>query len=169
MSTELVAYSESEHLYDLVGLVEELQLVDDSYPPRVGGKLSRGQIESWFEQGPEIERWVAMRNGAVVGHIAICPLHDYLRSFLDSSPSEVINPRVFCEITQFFVGPTSQRSGVGGLLFEAALTYARSARLSPMLAVIEGSVAARRFYVDHGLTELGAFTGIHGTNYVFGV
>ena len=169
MSTKLVAYSASEHLSDLVDLLEKLQLVDDSYPPRVGEKLSRNQIERWFEQGPDIERWVAMRSGAVVGHIAVCSLHDYLRSFLDCSRSEKINPRIFCEITQFFVSPTSQRSGVGELLFEAALKYAQSARLSPVLAVIEGSLAARRFYVDHGLTELGAFVGIHGTNYVFGV
>jgi L-amino acid N-acyltransferase YncA len=60
-----------------------------------------------------------------------------------------------------------QGRGTGTALFETAFRFARNEGLQPALAVVDTSLAARRFYAHHGMTEAGSFQGVHGKNFVF--
>jgi GNAT superfamily N-acetyltransferase len=112
-------------------------------------------------------RWVALIDGQVAGHISITAPHPYLIGALDSMDQESAAPDGFCEVSKFFVDPSVQGRGTGTALFETAFRFARNEGLQPALAVVDTSLAARRFYAHHGMTEAGSFQGVHGKNFVF--
>lgn len=165
--TKLVGYSSVKHLDSLVDLLLDLQETDAFYPPRVGLKLTAAELVGWLTLDPVLQRWVALRDKVVIGHISIANPHDYILDFLRGFELVDYSQNPFTEIGQFFVQSSDQRSGAGKLLFEEALSFSSKNHLKPILAVIDGSSKARSFYAAQGLEKLGEFKGIHGINHVF--
>jgi GNAT superfamily N-acetyltransferase len=130
-------------------------------------KATPGDFAYWLLSEDVLGRWAALVDGQVAGHISITAPHPYLIDALATMGQESTAPNGACEVSKFFVDPAVQGKGTGTALFEAAFRFARGEGLQPALAVVDTSLAARRFYASHGMTEAGSFHGIHGQNFVF--
>lgn len=157
---EIVDYDESLHLSPLVTIAHRMRLSERAYPPKEFCGESREDVHTWLSDCHAEQRWVAFHDGSVLGHIALTEPEDYLNAFLESYAIS----HEYMEISKFFVNSDYRKSGVGSLLFSQALEYATKPKA---LAVLQGSYAARDFYVNHGMIELGQFDGISGVNHVF--
>ncbi|GAA4034487.1 hypothetical protein GCM10023063_18180 [Arthrobacter methylotrophus] len=130
-------------------------------------KAAISDFAYWLLSEEVLGRWVALIDGQVAGHIALTAPHPYLTDALASMDQVPVEPDGFCEVSKFFVDPDAQDRGVGAALFDAAIGFARSQGLQPALAVVDTSLAARRFFGRHGMTEAGSLRGIHGEKFVF--
>lgn len=168
MTTSIEPFFGMLHMYDTVQALMRVRAADASYPPPLDvdeGDL-RGFIE-WLMKEETLGRWVAVVSGEVVGHISLTAPQSYLTGYLESVGHQTDAGKGYCEVSKFFVAPEYQSYGIGSILFEHALAFARSNAMQPALAVIDDSFAARKFYAKKGMREVGSFTGIHGENFVF--
>jgi GNAT superfamily N-acetyltransferase len=154
----------TEHLDGLLDVLLRLRAVDTAYPPADAGS-TRESLAAWL-MADTGDRRVILRNGVPAGHIMTEPAHPYLPSALDAMGHPAAGERL-CEIGRFFTDPSLRNQGLGSTLFTAACDTATVAGYRPALAVLEGSVVARRFYASHGMVEAGTFSGVHGINHVF--
>lgn len=157
---EIVAYSESLHLQELTEIVHGMRHSERAYPPREDCGETVEDVEAWLRGSTAFARWVAVHEGKVVGHIALQEPDDYLKTFL--TEHEITGKQ--SEISKFFVSPDCRKLGAGRLLFSHAV---ESSDHQVALAVLNGSLAAREFYVHHGMTELGIYHGKSGINHIF--
>jgi GNAT superfamily N-acetyltransferase len=167
MTTMIEPFFGMSHMYDTVQALLRVRESDATYPPPVDVDYGVGEFIEWLMSEETIGRWVAVIDGEVAGHISLTDPHKYLTGFLDSADYESDSMNGFCEVSKFFVNPKFQSHGVGALLFNHAIEFARSKALQPALAVIDTSSAARRFYAKKGMREVGSFNGVHGENFVF--
>lgn len=161
--TEIVEFSHHDHIPGLALALIELRKSNPNYPHPMEAVNTASSLTAWLmEEEPEY-RFVAIRDGEVVGHISVSKPHDYL---LNSGILEIQDNNLL-EITKFFVDPRFQAHGIGQDLFQAAVKAINNENKTICLVVVETSVSAIRFYNHHGLTEEGSFNGIHGKNFVF--
>ena len=162
MAFDILPFHHSAHFNELVDILFRVRTADPTYPPAQDADASVESFGSWLLQGPVIERWVAVVDGRVVGHVALADAHSYLTNYLDDPTLDGL-----CEVNQLFVDSEMRGHGTGLLLVEHVLAAAAELQRPVGLAVVAESLAARRLYARSGLTEVGAFEGRHGTNYVF--
>lgn len=103
----------------------------------------------------------------MIGHISSTKPHAYIENFLSGVDPVAAEAFELGEISKLFVDPLVQRSGAGALLLSAVNESIVNMNRTPVLAVIDTSVYARKLYSKQGMTELGSFKGIHGVNHVF--
>lgn len=89
--------------------------------------------EQWLTPRTMVRAWVATRDGAVVGHVALGVV------------ARADGPQVG-SIERLFVDPACGRSGIGRRLLAHALADAEVRGLSVELDVADGSVAAISLY-----------------------
>jgi GNAT superfamily N-acetyltransferase len=166
-AVEIVPFRPETHLQGAVEALLRLRRVEGLYPPRADVDANPGDFAYWLLSEDVLGRWVALDDDRVAGHISITAPHPYLTDALGNLDQECSSAGGFCEVSKFFVDPAVQGKGTGTALFEAAFRFARGEGLQPALAVVDTSLAARRFYASHGMTEAGSFQGIHGENFVF--
>lgn len=164
---EVVPFRPGVHLQGAVEALLRLRRTEGLYPPRRDVNATPGDFAFWLLSEDVLRRWVALVEGQVAGHISITAPHPYLTGALEGMGQVPAAPNGVCEVSKFFVDPAVQGRGVGAALFDSALRFARREGLQPALAVVDTSLAARRFYAHHGMTEAGSFQGIHGENFVF--
>lgn len=93
------------------------------------------------------EVYVAVRDGDVVGYATV-QLHE-------TRPYPVVRPRRFAVIDEISVAESVQRQGIGRLLIDAVLGWARDRNASAIeLNVFEFNEAAIAFYEDVGFTPI---------------
>lgn len=160
MSVRIIEYRQ-EHLQDLLSLVSRVNKEDPAYPPQGSIHVQNEDWESWLFEDSVTSRTVAMKDDRVIGHIVLEPAHDYITQRL----SHIAN--FYLEIGQFFVDPAIQKAGIGHKLFQSALETSRGFERKICLVVLDGSDAAKRFYVHHGLIENERFIGRDGVNTIF--
>jgi ribosomal protein S18 acetylase RimI-like enzyme len=90
-------------------------------------------VERWLTPRTMVQAWVATRDGAVVGHVALGVL------------SQADGAR-FGSIERLFVDPACGRAGIGRRLLAHGLTDAGLRGLPVELDVADGSVAAISLY-----------------------
>ncbi len=158
---EVVNYDERLHLEELTNVAYLMRHSETAYPPHEFCGESKPEVNEWLKNCHSHTRWVAVNDNKVIGHISLAKPEDYLSKFLHehSFHSE------FDEVSKFFVHPEYRKTGAGRLLFAHALA---SSPIPKALAVLAGSIAARKFYVHHGMTEIGIYHGISGVNHIFG-
>lgn len=167
MQVEIVPFSESVHIVDTVGVLLSVCKMDPSYPPLQDAKRTPESFADWLIREPVLNRWIAVVDGEIVGHIATANPHLYITDFLASIAYDLTTADQFGEIVKFFVDPSAQHVGVGQTLLAHALISLHAMGLQPILAVVAESRSARRIYAHIGMKQLGYFEGIHGRNYVF--
>lgn len=160
MSVRVIEYRQ-EHLQDLLSLVSRVNKADSAYPPKGSIHVQNEDWESWLFDDSVMCRIVAVKDDRVVGHIVLEPAHEYITQRLRS------NTNSYLEIGQFFVDPAIQKAGIGNALFQSALEISRGLERKICLVVLDGSDAAKRFYVHHGLIENERFIGRDGVNTIF--
>jgi GNAT superfamily N-acetyltransferase len=143
-----------------LSLTDRVNSADAAYPPPGDRRVQEKNWKAWlFLDGSN--HMVALKDEEVVGHIAWDFPHDYITDHLEPSENS------YLEITQFFVDPTLQREGIGDKLFQSVLQEARRLNSKVALVALDGSDAAKRFYLHHGLREISKFTGRDGVNTIF--
>jgi GNAT superfamily N-acetyltransferase len=168
MDVELEPFNATEHLGGAAEVLHRVRAATKTYPPPVDADDTPASFSAWLDDGEDyLGRWVAVREGRVIGHVSVVEPHDYILRFLGTLDVGTVRRRGLVEITKFFVDPDVQRGGVGSRLFARALDFATGSELTPVLAVVSTSTDARRFYGREGMTEVGQFEGRHGTNHVF--
>ncbi|ORT59544.1 GNAT family N-acetyltransferase [Streptomyces sp. CB03238] len=93
--------------------------------------------------------WMAVRDGRVVGHIALSPARDgdVAPAMWDGGPTAVVG--------RLFVAPGARADGWGARLVERAVREARQRGLHPVLDAVTGDVAAIALYERLGRQRLG--------------
>lgn len=163
---EIVEFT-SEHLAGAVAALLRVRESDSTYPPQQDAEATVESFSEWLLNAPVLQRWVALVDGVVAGHVLLTPAHEYLTDFLDTKKYPTTHERGFAEIAKFFVSPDFQGHGLGDLLFRTACAVSEDLLMQPGLAVVSTSEKAVRFYAHHGMHKIGSFHGIHGVNHVF--
>lgn len=165
-------YDPSNHYDQLVNCLQELIDSHSSYPPKnvlTGVVLSA--VDWLADEGVDSQRFVAVLEGRVVGHIGITALHDYMVEYFTENAliQNDTERRSYAEIGTFFVAPSAQKHGTGGKLFKHALKEVYLLSKVPALAVVEShdSHKATNLYEKNGMMKVGHFNGSHGKNLIF--
>lgn len=166
-AVQIQAFEAEAHLRGAVEALLRVRRHEGVYPPRQDAKETVHDFAFWLLNEDALERWVAVIDGEVAGHISLTDPHAYLSNALDGMGFEAQARNGICEVSKFFVDPLARGAGVGSFLLDAALRSARARGLQPALAVVDTSLAARRLYASTGMTQAGSFRGIHGKNFVF--
>lgn len=165
MSFEVVAFAPDAHLDGAVRALLQVRRADASFPPPQDAQSSSDSLERWLLSDDVLARFVAVKDGRVLGHVQVGAPHDYLVSHLGRGPRDGQGPS-FLEVGKLFVTPDARGLGVGAALLERALEYGRTQRQSLALAVLPASSAAIALYRKRGMVSAGSFEGVHGTNLV---
>lgn len=165
-------YEPTAHYDQLLECLEELQASKSSYPPRNTETNIQPTAAEWLQdEGEDSQRFVALLEGKVVGHICITAPHDYLVNFLrkENYIDKEITANHYTEIGTFFVSPNVQKHGVGHQLFAHILQESQTLGKTPALAVVEShdSHKATNLYEKHGMQNIGYFQGTHGKNLIY--
>lgn len=160
MSIRITEYRQ-EHLQGLLSLVTRINEANSAYPPPGSIHVQNEDWESWLFEDSVTVRLVAMKDQRIVGHIVLEPVNDYITQRLETSSDN------YLEIGQFFVDPSIQKAGIGNELFQSVLEISQRLESKISLVVLDGSDAAKRFYVHHGLREVSKFNGRDGVNTIF--
>ncbi|MGM0385466.1 MAG: GNAT family N-acetyltransferase [Actinomycetota bacterium] len=138
-----------------------LQIVD----PRERRAAQRRSYAEWFLDSDTLVwgRWVAVLNGRVVGHVAVCEPHDYLRVDDRADPASSIRT---LEVSRLFVEPRLQGRGIGAEILGRAIDFIEDFGCTPVLAVLAESEGALAMYRRYGWTEIDRFDGTQGENVV---
>jgi GNAT superfamily N-acetyltransferase len=164
---EIVPFDAESHLQGAVEALLRLRRTEGLYPPRGDVKATPGDFAFWLLSEDVLGRWTALVGGRVAGHVSVTAPHPPLSDVLGEMHQTSRTMAGFCEVSKLFVDPSLQGRGAGTALFEAATRFARSEGLQPALKVLDTSLAARRLYARHGMTEAGSFRGLHGKSLVF--
>lgn len=167
MNVKVVRFDPQKHLTQTASVLLRMRRVDPTYPPPIDAESNLDSLTQWLLSDPPTHRWVALKDGVAVGHIAVALPHEYLNTFFADRSITSTAQTGFREISKFFVDPYQQKNGIGTLLFDTALHFVNSESGQSVLAVVDSSTAAKKFYARAGLREVGTFEGIHGVNHVF--
>lgn len=166
-SIEIVRFAKSEHLQESVNGIMEVNKSGEKYPPLHNAEPTTAFLSSWLMEENAVNRWVAVLDGNVAGHISTVKAHPYLTGHLKNVGVEFLNKKGVAEISKFFVNPLYQKHGAGKRLFAHAIDVSKHEGYAVALAVISTSTDAIRFYQKAGLVGTGYFDGLDGRNYVF--
>lgn len=154
------------HLQSAVEALLNLRRNEGLYPPKDEVKASANatDLAYWLLNEDVLGRWVAVAHGRVVGHISVtAPPH--LADAFTGTGQEF--PATSVRVSKFFVEPRTRGQGAGALLFDQALRFSRQQGLQLGASVDATSLAARRFFVQNGMTEAADIRGTRGRTFVF--
>lgn len=111
-------------------------------------------VEEFLVRPGELAAWVAVDEGAVVGHVSVTDLtvgrmaDEWTRATGRSAEG-------LAEVSVLFVAGGRAGSGIGGALLETALVDIRGRGLVPMLDVVGEDTSAGHFYRRRGWRTVG--------------
>lgn len=111
-------------------------------------------VEEFLVRPGELGAWVAVLDGAIVGHVAATDVasnwmaHHWAAAL--GRPGEELG-----EISILFVDHTSSGSGIGGALLDHAVSRIRSFGREPVLDVVGEDTSAGTFYRRRGWVPAG--------------
>lgn len=108
----------------------------------------------WLQPKNLLDAWVAVRDGALVGHVALCGPEDADVAALWCASAGVPLARI-AEIAKLFVDPATRGSRLGAALLAHAAAAAAALGLVPALEVLDHDRAARRLYERLGWRHVG--------------
>jgi GNAT superfamily N-acetyltransferase len=164
---QLVRFSENDHLDETLQVLLRVHAHNPTYPPREDVDGSPASLRNWLMAEDGQDRWVAMVDRVVAGHVQVVRAHDYLTTHLAASGFTPTSPNGVGEIVKLFVDPAQGARGIGTALLQRACTTAVERGMQPALAVVVTSRDAVRLYERSHLREFGSFMGVHGENLVF--
>jgi ribosomal protein S18 acetylase RimI-like enzyme len=118
--------------------------------------------KGWLRHDRELQSWAAIDNGNPIGQITLAravPDDDAAKSWREHTAHSV--DRLAIPI-RLFVDPDHRGAGVGQLLMEAALDFARSQNLSVAFEVMLKDEAAIRLYERLGAERIATLTHAYG-------
>jgi GNAT superfamily N-acetyltransferase len=111
-------------------------------------------VEDFIARPSEVGAWVAVDDGAVVGHVALTDVAVGWEA--DGWCAGTGLPAsALAAVSVLFVDPTVTGRGVGSSLLEAAVAHARSLGRTPVLDVVSESTRAVELYQRHGWQVVG--------------
>ncbi len=109
-------------------------------------------VEAFLVRDHEQAAWVAELNGTVAGHVMVGSVESELSS-------EEFRGRIGCAepavVSVMFVDGAVRGRGVGGLLLDTAVAWARERGRVPVLDVVPVPDSALGFYRHRGWVEIG--------------
>ncbi|MGX2995208.1 GNAT family N-acetyltransferase [Streptomyces sp. JNUCC 64] len=110
--------------------------------------------EVWLSPNGLLKAWVAVREGRVVGHVAVTrPTGESAVALWVSQSGEVEN--AVGVLARLFVAPDARKQATGERLVRAAESYAQAHGLRLVLDVMRKDLSAIRLYRRLGWLELG--------------
>ncbi len=109
-------------------------------------------VESFLVRDHEQAAWVAELDGTVVGHVMVGSVELELSSAVFRGRTGCAEPAV---VSVMFVGSAVRGRGVGGLLLDTAVAWARERGRVPVLDVVPLPATALGFYQHRGWVEIG--------------
>jgi len=109
-------------------------------------------VEDFLVREHEQAAWVAELDGTVVGHVMVASLESELSATVFCGRTNCTEPAV---VSAMFVGDGVRGRGVGGVLLETAVAWARERGRVPVLDVVPVPDTALGFYYHHGWVEIG--------------
>jgi GNAT superfamily N-acetyltransferase len=123
----------------------------DRYPPF---DSDDGYREFFFGTAP-IAAWVAERDGALIGHVAV---HDRsLTETMALASRELGSSTAFGVVARLLVSPDARGQHVGETLLDVASRTARERGLVPILDTVSRLAPAVALYERTGWTRIGEF------------
>jgi GNAT superfamily N-acetyltransferase len=114
----------------------------DGYPS------TRDQPETFLAPPHEVAAWVAVRDGAAAGHVA---LHAPARSdTVDFAASRLGTDDRYVLVSRLFVAPSARGRGMARALLRTVAGHARSAEGRPVLDVGTDFASAVSLYESEG-------------------
>lgn len=109
-------------------------------------------VEGFLLRSYEEAAWVAELDGAVVGHVVV--------GWVDrDGPGDVFRRQTGCDdpaiVSVLFVGTAARGTGVGGLLLDTAVAWARARGRVPVLDVVPLHGSALAVYEHRGWVRIG--------------
>ena len=104
--------------------------------------------EHFLVREHEQAAWVAELDGTVVGHVMVASVESELSATVFCGRTNCTEPAV---VSAMFVGDGVRGRGVGGVLLETAVAWARERGRVPVLDVVPVPDTALGFYYHHGL------------------
>jgi GNAT superfamily N-acetyltransferase len=167
MSFQIESFSDNRHLHGTIEALKLVRQVEVDYPPRVDIGDDDSELENWLLGGETIERWVAVEDREVIGHVGLNLPASYILDWLDRSDTVSTARGGFAEISKLFVIPSRRSVGVASRLLDVATAASWEMGRQPALAVVDTSADAVRLYQHRGMTLIGEFQGVHGRNLLF--
>ncbi|WP_051551944.1 GNAT family N-acetyltransferase [Nocardioides sp. URHA0020] len=135
---------------DLPELVEVLtaQQAATQYPLRWPLPIP---VEDFLVRPGEERAWVAERDGAVVGHVAVHALGGQLREHFVAA----LGTEDLAELAVLFVGSDTVGTGVGGRLHDTAVEWILASGRRPVLDVVPVHDRAVEVYRHRGWVAVG--------------
>ncbi|WP_436739573.1 GNAT family N-acetyltransferase [Streptomyces sp. BBFR102] len=109
---------------------------------------------AWLTPPSLLAAWVAERDGAVVGHVALTEGGAQDRAPEHWSPRSGAPAGTAAVVSRLFVSPAARGHGVGALLMERVADEARRRGLHPVLDVLTSDASAIALYESLGWTRL---------------
>lgn len=120
----------------------------DAYPSNWPSDPSR-----WLTPSGLLSSWVAVADASVVGHVVAGAIDEKADPYFTRVSSRPASKLV--EIKRLFVAPHARGHGIGRLLLEAAIEYAKSCSLEPILEVTADRQGPVQFYERSGWQRVG--------------
>ena len=92
----------------------------------------------WLTEG-SIDAWVVVREGEILGHVALSPVGVGAASRLRWREMTGHDPADLVDVTRLFVRPIARGQGIGSALLDVAAHEGRSRGLLPVLEVVSPS------------------------------
>ncbi|MER7576503.1 GNAT family N-acetyltransferase [Streptomyces sp. NPDC126514] len=143
---------------DLAGAAAALVEVHDTDGYPVEGV---DDPEAWIKSADVLDAWVAVRDGRIVGHVAVMKPQGEAAAdlWVQQSGDDVDHVGV---LARLFVVQSARKQATGRRLMEAAVSHARAHRLRLVLDVMVKDASAIRLYERLGWRKIGE------TNHHFG-
>jgi len=109
-------------------------------------------VEDFLVRDHEQAAWVAELNGTVAGHVMVASVESELSATVFCGRTGCTEPAV---VSVMFVGDGVRGRGVGGVLLETAVAWARERGRVPVLDVVPVPDTALGFYRHRGWVEIG--------------
>jgi GNAT superfamily N-acetyltransferase len=103
-----------------------------------------------------LEAWIALREGAIAGHVMLCRVDPRAGPPHFILPSESGGAFALGEIKRLFVVPSARRSGAATQLLATAAHEARRRELHPVLETTADNASGIGFYVKNGWVHVGS-------------
>jgi GNAT superfamily N-acetyltransferase len=135
---------------DIIECVDVLRDVytADAYPSSWPSDPS-----SWLTPRGLSCAWVAVADAPIVGHVVAGTIDEQADPHFTRVSNRVASELV--EIKRLFVAPHARARGIGRLLLEAAIAYAKSHALEPILEVTADRQGPVQFYERSGWQRVG--------------
>ncbi len=132
-------------------VLEAVARVNPGYPFRIARE--RDALDAWLHEAGDVTRYVAVRDGSVVGHVQVAPPSQYIRTVCAELG---VNADGLVEVGRLFSDPYVVRAGIGRALLRHVSDDARAQGRDLVLLVPEHQGAAVAMYEGEGWETIAA-------------